>query len=80
MSQLLIALIGWKVQLVKAADREGKNTNSLAHGPVQISYMFSVRVGGGDGVTRCEQKVGGQWSGRHGGSGTSGCRSCPPGP
>ena len=41
MSKLLVALIGWKVQLVKAADGEKKKT-SLAHNPVHSKNTCPV--------------------------------------
>lgn len=78
MSQLLIALISWEVQLVKAEGQKRENIKlSLDFVPsrivVELFMHCKIAV-----FTRYEQMAGGQWSDRHGGSETSGCRSCPP--
>lgn len=73
MSQLLVTLVSREVQLIKAENQRDKTE----------SVKFAVISGGNAAlgfsvVTRCEQMAGGQWSDRHGGSGTFECHSCPP--
>lgn len=72
MSQLLVALIGWKVQLVKAG-KQNKNKDKLLCLLLVLAFVIWLYT-----FTRCEQMVGGLLTDRHGGFGISECRSFLP--